>query len=116
MNESMNTILFTPAAVLDLLSQIDELSDLDIGMTETIDGKIQCQIGSSIYEIDNSNATTISVDTSTADTIEDVNEQAYDDIVDEFDDSETIESGIIKEIAKTLLLGGMLRVGSKILK
>ena len=99
MNES---ILFTPAAVLDLLSQIDELSDLDIG--------------SSIYEIDNSNATTISVDTSTADTIEDVNEQAYDDIVDEFDDSETIESGIIKEIAKTLLLGGMLRVGSKILK
>lgn len=111
------SILFTPAAVLDLLCQIDELSHLDIGMTETMDGKFQCQIGDSIYEIDSSNATDIKLDDDIVDKIEDTNEQAYDEIVSEFDDTyQPIESGIIKELAKTLLLGGMIRIGSKMLK
>ena len=57
----MNEIVFTPAGLLDLLSQIDEFKDLDIGLAPTIDDKLQLQIGNSIYTIDN-NAETVYVD------------------------------------------------------
>ena len=37
----MDSIVFTPASLIDLLSQIEELKDYDIGISETIDGQIQ---------------------------------------------------------------------------
>ena len=57
-------IVLTPAALLDLLTQIDELKDKDIGVTQGLDGMLQLQIGNSIYEIREDNATEISVDES----------------------------------------------------
>ena len=35
----MDELVFTPAAIIDLLSQIDELSELDIGVVEN---KVHC--------------------------------------------------------------------------
>lgn len=119
MNDS---ILFTPASLLDFLSSIDELKDLDVGLTETIDGNIQVQIGSSIYEIDTSNATDVSVDESVVNTIDDVNESTYEELDDNYDSTipntslEDVEGGLIKEALKTLLVGGMVRLGAKLLK
>lgn len=116
----MDSILFTPASLLDLLSKIEELKDYNIGLSETIDGKIQLSVGESVYDIDTEEATEIKVDESVVNEVEDVNQEAYEDLGDsesidlEVGD-EPIESGILKEIVKSLLLGGMVRLSKKLL-
>ena len=45
----MEQQLFTPAALLSLLSQIDELKDKQLELTETLDGTMQLCIGDSVY-------------------------------------------------------------------
>lgn len=114
----MNELVFTPAAVLDLLSQIDELKNVDVGITETFDDKLQVVVGDSIYEIENSNVTDIRVDKEVVEEVADTNQQAYDDMAEsgEIELNEPIESGIIKQVAKTLLVGGLVRLGANLLK
>ena len=114
----MESIVFTPAGLIEILCQIDELKDLDIGVTETLDGNIQLQVGDSTYEISNDEGT-IPVEQDVVDEIEDINLEAYENLEDNgmLDTyEESIESGIIKEIAKTLLVGGMARLTAKVLK
>lgn len=116
-----DSILFTPASLIDLLSQIDELSDTDIGIAETIDGDLQLTVGQSTYLIESDEAKDISVDESVVDSVEDANLEAYENLDDSvdvnmYDEDEPIESGIIKEVAKTLLIGGLVRLGAKALK
>ena len=108
-------MLFTPASVIDLLSKIDELADYNISLTETFDNKLQLQVGDSIYEIDTDNSTSLRVDSSTLAKAIDVNEDAYAELDDNFDVQQDVNAGIIKEVAKTLLLGGMLRLSAKML-
>lgn len=117
----MDSIVFTPAALLDLFSQIDELSNYDISVTQTFDNKIQISIGQSAYIIDDQNATSVMVDDSVVDRVEDANDEAYENLdesieVNEYEEDEPIEAGILKEIAKTLLIGGMVRLTKKLLK
>lgn len=116
--ESEEQIMFTPAAVLDLLSQIDELSDTLVGLAETVDGKIQITVGDSTYVIDNSNISLVDVEPDVVDTIDEVNLETYQDLVDSdeveyVDDEEPINGGIIKEGIKSLLLGGLIRFAGK---
>lgn len=111
-------IVFTPAAILDMLSQITELQEYDIGVTETIDGNIQIQIGDSIYEIKSESAEEISVSEDVVKSIENINEDAYTDLVESgsFDETQqTVESGLIKEAIKSLLLGGAIKFIKKLL-
>lgn len=114
MNESMNMLLFTPAALLDFLSSIDELKDFDIGITESSSGDIQVQIGESTYNVDTSQATEIEVDEEAIDQVDEANEEAYDEL--DVDTQDDVEGGIIKEALKTLLVGGLVRMGAKVLK
>lgn len=114
MNESLNTILFTPAALLDFLSSIDELKDVDVGITESPEGDIQVQIGDSIYNVDTSQATEVEVDEEVVDQVDEANEEAYDEL--HADTQDEVEGGIIKEALKTLLVGGLVRMGAKVLK
>ena len=120
-------ILFTSAAILDLLSQIDELADKDLHIDKTLDDKIQLTIGSSVYEISNEPNTTIEVSDETIDDITEATVDAYQELLDrpiEYksdisednnsvtqipEDAEPIQGGIIKEAIKSLLLGGMIR-------
>lgn len=118
-DSSSSQVVFTPAAVLDLLTQIDELSDKNISLSETLDGKIQITIDASSYIIE-SNTSEIEVDDEVVEAIDDENTQAYQDIVDsgqadviDDDDIEPIEGGMIKDFAKSLLLGGMIRFAGK---
>lgn len=113
-----NNIVFTPASLIDLLSKIDELSEFNVGITETIDGDLQLEIGDSVYHIETEAATEVSVDEYVAEEVELANKSAYESLSDDVDVEylETIESGIIKEAAKSLLLGGMLRLSAKLLK
>lgn len=114
MNESLNTILFTPAALLDFLSSIDELKDVDVGITESPEGDIQVQIGDSIYNVDTSQATEVEVDEEVVDQVDEANDEAYDEL--DADAQDEVEGGIIKEALKTLLVGGLVRMGAKVLK
>lgn len=113
-------IIFTPAAILDLLYQIDELKEYDLGVSETLDGKLQLTIGDSIYEIDTENVSEVTVPEEVSESIEDINTEAYEDLVEsddfEMSDNDVVESGLIKEAVKSLLLGGAIRLATKLLK
>ena len=114
----MDNVVFTPASVLSLLTKIDELKDVNIGMTETMDGKLQLSVGESIYELEPEVDTNVQVDDSVVDKIEDVNQQTYEDLAEdgEVELQEEVTGGVLKEIAKTLLLGGIVRLTGKMLR
>ena len=112
-------ILFTPAAILSILAQIDELKDKDIGITETLDHNLQLQVGETTYEIDPDAASVVNVDDYIISDISEINEEAYDDMIESSQGDmqyTTVTSGIIKELVKTLLVGGMVRLTNKILR
>lgn len=112
-------ILFTPSAILDLLSKVDEFSEYDLDLTESLDGKIQLQVGNSVYELNPDEvACDIQVSNDVVDEIAAINEEAYQDLLDENDEyaqQEYVESGLIKELVKTLLIGGVVRMGKNYL-
>lgn len=117
----MDEILFTSSSLIDLLSQIEELKDVDVGIVETPDGDIQLQVGESTYSIDTNNADIVEVSSDVVDEISDINEEAYSELSSNSElsiteDSDVINSGIIKEIAKTLLVGGLVRLTGKVIK
>ena len=110
-------ILFTPSAVLDLLSQIAELDGQDISLAES-DGQIIITIGDSSYEISTSQATEVPVEDEVIEQVAEANDEGYSQInsdLDVVEDSEAIEGGPIKELLKTLFLGGMVRLQNKMM-
>lgn len=113
-----NEILFTPAALLDFLSQIDELSDKDISVDET-GSAVNITIGESTYSIELNNAEEVEVPDEVVEEVADINESTYEELEDveytEITDDEVVEGGIIKEALKTLAIGGMVRLTSKLL-
>lgn len=112
----MDEIMFTPAAVLDFLTQIEELQGYDIGIDDS-SNMLRVTIGDSIYNINTRNTTDIFVDESVVDDVELVNQSAYDNLSDSGEvELEPINSGLIKQVAKTLLVGGLVRLTAKLLK
>ncbi len=113
----MSEIVFTPVAVLDLLAQINELRGYNIEITEELNGNLQIAIGDSVYSISDTTATDIPVDNSVVDDISDVNVQAYEELSEQGEITlQPVESGVIKEIAKTLFVGGLVRLTGKLLR
>lgn len=115
---SDSKLIFTAASVLDLLLQIDELSDKDISLTESSDNQYTLNIGETTYTIASDAATEIDVDSNVVDQVDEVDESTYDELEQAGDVSieDTIEGGLIKSLVKTLLLGGMVKLSSKLLK
>lgn len=118
---NMNSpILFTPSALLDLLSQVDELKDCKLSVTETADNNLQLQINDSVYCIDCDDAEDVNVDDKAVEQVADLNSEAYEDIVDQNDDMHfedvDVEAGILAEVAKTLAIGGLARLNGKAVK
>ena len=115
----MEQVLLTPSALLDFLLQVDELGGLTVSVSETADGNIQVLIGDSIYSIDCSNAQEIQVEPEAVDKVSDINEEAYEDIIESDDSVEQVvdvEGGLIKEFVKTLAVGGLARLAGKAVK
>lgn len=110
-----STLLFTPAALMDLLTQIEELKDKEIEINESSDGSISLKIGESTYNIDSSDATELAADEDTIDAVDEINMEAYEEVQDKTDDEEPVTSGILKELVKSLMLGGMIRLSKKLL-
>lgn len=110
----MDELLFTPSAVLGLLTQIDELSDKDISFDEKDDSLI-ITVGTTQYIIQNEGAENIEVSEDIIEDVSEVNQEGYEKLVEdgvEFSYGR-IEGGIIKELAKNMLLGGMIRLTNK---
>lgn len=106
----MNEIVLTPAALLDILQQISELDEYPISVSEE-SGSIQLSVGNSIYEISTADAEPVEVSEEALDAVRDVNDDTYQQI----DDSEEVEAGLLKEVVKSLLVGGLVRLTSKLL-
>ena len=109
----MGEVLYTSAAVVDLLSQISELQGKTIDINET-DNQAVITIDDTEYTIPYNNATEIEVDDSVIDEVADITDTAYDELDEST--SEDITSGILKELAKTLFVGGLVRLTGKLLK
>ena len=74
-----NEILFTPAALLDFLRQIDELADYDINVFDNEEFAL-ITIGDSQYRIDFKNAEPIEVPEEVVDEVTDIVEDTYDEL------------------------------------
>ena len=117
----MEEILFTSSSLIDLLSQIEELKDVDVGIVETPDGNMQLHVGESTYAIDTGTADIVEVPIDVVEEVSDINEEAYSDLSNSSElsvtnDIESINSGVIKEVMKTLLVGGLVRLSGKLIK
>lgn len=111
----MNEIVFTTPALLDFLSQIDELESYPLELHED-DNNIQIVIGDSIYNINSNHADQIQVKTDVVQEVSDIAYSTCETLSNSDDSLEPIESGMIKEFAKTLLVGGLVRLTNKVLK
>ena len=112
----MDQLVFTSASILDLLSSIDELKDKNINLTETESG-ISITIGESTYKINTANATEVEVDEEVVEEIDEVTSEAYSELSDNgVDVQDEVEGGPIKELIKTLMLGGMVKMTANMLK
>ena len=116
-----NEILFTPAALLDFLSQIDEIAEFGVSVEE-VSGGIRVKIGDSTYTIDTDDAQDIEAPADVVDEVAEINEGTYDEIANteyeqypDVPDDSPIEAGLIKEVLKTLAVGGMVRLTTKML-
>lgn len=114
-----NEILLTPAALLDFLRQVDELSDKDISVDET-GSSLTVTIGESSYGIDLNQAEAVEVPEDVVEEVSAVADEAYAELgesgveLTEIED-DVVEGGIITEALKTLAIGGLVRLTGKLL-
>lgn len=114
-------ILFTPASLLDLLCQVDEFAEFEIGVVTGIDGDLILNVGDSQYKIEPDRPLDLEVETEVAEDVAEQNMSAYEDLVDKYDavssdNQEVIESGIYTDTLKNMLVGGLVRMAGKYLK
>ena len=108
--------VLTISGLVTLLSEIEQLKGLDIGFTEG-DKDICISIGDDTYCIESPEQSVVEVSDDVVDIVEDIDNEGWDeisDIVEETD--EPVEGGIIKELIKTLAIGGLVRLTKNALK
>ena len=112
----MSNVVLTPSALLGFLNEIEELKDKEITFDESDNG-ISVVIDGNEYILDASDSIEVALDEQSFEEVEDANDEGYDEIEDlESTDNDYIEGGIIKELVKTLALGGLIRLTKNALK
>ena len=116
LSEMKDTFVLTPSALLAFLNEIEELADLDISLTEETNG-LGITIGTNSYMLESQPESSIEVSEEIVDTIEEIDDEGYESLIDEgkMEEMELIEGdlvqgGIIKELIKTLAIGGLVRM------
>lgn len=109
-----STLLLTPASLVDFLSQIDELSEKSISLNSDNE-YIEVSIGEATYRIRPQDEVNVPVSVDDIDEVNEAADDTYDELVDNgyIENSDEIESGLIKELIKTLAIGGMVRLAAK---
>ena len=115
-NKENDMLVLTPSALLAFLTNIEELKDLDISMQEDAD-KIEIQIGDGSYILESPESSEVEIDEMAVNEIDDLNEEGYDELADDADveyledvEGDRVNGGIIKELIKTLAVGGLVRL------
>lgn len=98
------TLILTPSALFSFLSQIDELMGKEITVEDN-GQDIEVNIGESKYVLQ-PGVELSDVDSEVVDTIDEINSDGYVDSELE----QPVEGGIIKELIKTLAIGGLVRL------
>ena len=108
----MSNLVLTPSALFAFLHEIEELKDKEIVIDDSSEDQITINIGESSYVLDASQSAEVEVEGDVIEEIEEANQEGYDELADEVEDVDTedIEGGIIKELVKTLALGGLVRM------
>lgn len=98
-----DTLILTPSALFTFLSQIDELKGKTIDVSD--DGnKIKITIGEERYVL-KPGSEVDEVDSEIIDVIDEINDDGYDEA-----NQESVQGGILKELIKTLAIGGLVRL------
>ena len=122
MDESFDEgkLVLTPSALLTFLSQIEELDGRDDMSIEETSDTIELHIGDSSYILMSPETSEVAVDAEAAEEIQEINAEGYQTFNDEIaelsvDEDDAVEGGVIKELAKTLLVGGLVRLTKNVL-
>lgn len=115
----MDQLVITPAGLLEILSQIEELQGLEIEVVESPEGSLKLSVGDSTYVLKSTSENTVDVPAKVLEEVDIINQEAYDDLAysgsaDLLQDAVT--SGLLKEIVKTLAIGGLVRLAKRLLK
>ena len=103
-------LLLTSVSLFDILSQISELSSCKIDVSDT-GTSISIKIDDNTYVVKSSSNDIVSAPESVVQDISEIVDTEYG----RSDSSENIESGVLKEIVKTLAVGGLVRLSAKLL-
>lgn len=115
---SSEELVLTSAGLLELLLNIDEFKDFDFGLVESLDNNLQLQVNDSYYTIQPENTSeNVEIDEDSLNQITQINDEAYQELLDndQVSEQEPIESGLIKELVKTLAIGGLVRLGKNLI-
>lgn len=111
----MEETLFSTVALAEILSQIEELKSYDIEVKESVNGGVTLSIGNSKYGIVPI-ADTVEVSNSVMETVVNNIDNEYEELIETIDAPKSIESGVITKLFKTLLVGGAVKLISKLTK
>lgn len=103
-------LLLTSVSLFDILSQISELSSCKIDVSDT-GTSISIKIDDNTYVVKSSSNDIVSAPESVVQDVSEIVDTEYS----KSDSSENIESGVLKEIVKTLAVGGLVRLSAKLL-
>ena len=103
-------LLLTSVSLFDILSQISELSSCKIDVSDT-GTSISIKIDDNTYVVKSSSNDIVSAPESVVQDISEIVDTEYG----RSDSAENIESGVLKEIVKTLAVGGLVRLSAKLL-
>lgn len=115
---SSEELVLTSAGLLELLLNIDEFKDFDFGLVESLDNNLQLQVNDSYYTIQPENTSeSVEIDEDSLNQISQINDESYQELLDndQVSEQEPIESGLIKELVKTLAIGGLVRLGKSLI-
>lgn len=109
-------LVLTPSGLVTFLTQIEELEGLDMAVSvNEAGGSIDVKIGESVYSIQSPQESVIEVTDDVVDELDTINEEGYTELaetegIEMVEDDEVVEGGIIKELIKTLAVGGLVRL------
>lgn len=103
---SYESKVLTISGLISFLSEIEQLKGLDMQVSEQDDGWT-ISIGEDTYKLESYSE--VEVDNDVVDSIEEIDEEGWEDVPDVVEE-EPVEGGIIKELLKTLAIGGLVRL------
>lgn len=115
METSDNMLVLTPSALLTFLAQIEELKTAEISLVEDEDA-IRVQIGDGTYVLESPQTSEVEISEDAVEELDSLNEEGYEQLAEDEDINledvagEEVEGGVIKELIKTLAVGGLVRL------